>query len=480
MRSSSRAANSFFMIAGQFIGKGSLFVSVMLLSRYLSDSDFGALLFAIVLGQIYFILSDMGVSLVLNLRISMRPGNTQELLSTSMTIKLMLAILGLPLLVGAGLLMGMTGDRLLVQAVIGASVFFESFAEMYYSVFRAREMMLNEGISRTSKGLTGLGLIILATGLGADLVMVSLTYLARTLVAVTVAYWRLRRLGYTSRPDPDRSRMRELLLASLPLGIMGLVTVIHLRADTIVVRQMLGENAVAAWQQCLRITELMLLLVVPTLLPGALFPALCRSFRDGGYERETGDMARVFTAFAAALALGVASTGGRFLRFVWGGDYLRSFSPSELQFCLYFSIAGLGVMYLLNILVSSLMAVNKVRIVVPVTLSALVLVVAGNLLLIPVIGLPSAGVFFLAGNLLVTGCYWFFLRWRGFRLPVWKGSGMTLLVSMPFFALVPLTGRLPFIPALLVPAAAFVLTWWLTGGGDAVKRIFPLAEVNAG
>jgi hypothetical protein len=64
IKKSSKAANSAFMLAGQFIGKGSLFVSVMLLSRYLSDSDFGGLLFSIVLGQVYFFLSDMGVSLV--------------------------------------------------------------------------------------------------------------------------------------------------------------------------------------------------------------------------------------------------------------------------------------------------------------------------------------------------------------------------------------------------------------------------------
>ena len=33
---------------------------------------------------------------------------------------------------------------------------------------------------------------------------------------------------------------------ALPLGFMGLVTVAHLRADNILIKQMLGENAVAA------------------------------------------------------------------------------------------------------------------------------------------------------------------------------------------------------------------------------------------
>ena len=47
---SSKAANTGFMLVGQFIGKGSLFVSIMFLSRYLSDWDFGGLLFVIVLG----------------------------------------------------------------------------------------------------------------------------------------------------------------------------------------------------------------------------------------------------------------------------------------------------------------------------------------------------------------------------------------------------------------------------------------------
>ncbi len=464
------------MIAGQFMGKGSLFLSVMLLSRYLSDSDFGVLLFAVALGQVYLIFSDMGLSLVLNMRASVRPEDTQELLSASTTMKVALGILGLPVLVMAGAVLGMSGNRLLVLGVVGISVLLESFAEMYYSVFRARERMLSEGISRISKGITGLALVMLATRFGADLLTISFTYVVRAMVAVFVAIAGIRRLGYTVKPRLEWNRARELFVASLPLGIMGLVTVAHQKADTMILMGTLGENAVAAWQQCLRITEFMLLLVVPTLLPGALFPGLCRSFRDGRSARETGDMARVFTAFAAAAALGAVSTGERFLRFIWGSEYLRSFSSSDLQLNLYLCLAGLAVLYLVNILLTSLLAVNKVKVVVPVTSAALVLIVAGNIHMIPKLGLRSVGVFYLIGNLLVLVSYWLFLKLRGFSLPVFRESGLTLLVALPFFALTPLTGRLPFVPALLLPVILFFLAWSLTGGLEAAGRLFNIGN----
>lgn len=460
------------MLAGQFIGKGSLFVSVMLLSRYLSDADFGGLLFAIVLGQIYLFFSDMGISLVLNRRSSMRPTNTQELLSTSITLRIILSLLGLPLLMLTGFLLNMSSERMLILGIIGLSVFFESFAEMFYSVFRAGEKMVYESISRITKGITGLIAVLLIIHFKCGLIAVAFAYVIRTIAAAVTAITGLRGTGFSIRPSTDKGKLKELFIAALPLGIMGLVVVIHQRADNILIRQMLGENAVAAWQECLRIIELMILLVVPTLLPGALFPSLCRAFRDGGYERQIGYMARIFTGLTVVLSLSVVSTGSRFLRFVWGSGYLRDISAPELQLCLYLCLPGLAAAYLMNILLASLLAVNRVRIVIPVTIAALILVVGGNLLLMPVIGLPSAGVFYAGGNLLILVCYWVFLRWRGYSLPIWRETAISILVSLPAFAAIPLIRGLPFLPALFLPALIYIPVWWFSGGGRAVRAIF--------
>jgi len=470
---SSKAANSGFMLVGQFIGKGSLFVSMMFLARYLSDGDFGGLLFIIVLGQIYLGLSDMGVSLILNMRASVLPADTQELLSASLTLRMILAMLGLPFLMLAGLLLNMTPGRMLVLGIIGVSVFFESFAEMFYSVFRAREKMIYESICRILMGIVGLITVLLLIQFKMDLTAISSAYVARTLAAAIAAAVFLRRIGFSLMPSIDKEKLKKLFITALPLGIMGLVTVVHLRADNILIRQILGENAVAAWQECLRIIEIMLLLVVPTLLPGALFPSLCRAFRNGKYQRQTGSMARIFTGLAVVPSLAILSTGNRFLRFVWGDEYLRGIGASELQLCLYLCLAGLAVMYLMIITLSSLMAVNRLRIVVPVTTAALILVVVGNLLLMPLIGLPSAGVFYVAGNVLMLVCYWVFLKWRGYYVPIWKEALISILVSLPAFAVIPLTRGLAFLPALVIPAAIYLPIWWFSGGSKAIHEVFP-------
>ena len=470
---SSKAANTGFMLVGQFIGKGSLFVSIMFLSRYLSDWDFGGLLFVIVLGQIYLGLSDMGVSLILNMRSSVRPADTQELLSESISLRIILSFLGLPLLLLAGLLLNMTPGRMLVLGIIVVSVFFESFAEMFYSVFRAREKMIYESICRILMGITGLGAVLLLIQFKMDLTAIASAYVVRALIAAIAAVVFLRRIGFTLMPSIDKEKLKDLFITALPLGIMGLVTVVHLRADNILIRQILGENAVAAWQECLRIIEIMLLLVVPTLLPGALFPSLCRAFRNGGYKQQTGNMARIFTGLALIPSVAILSAGDRFLKFVWGNEYLRGIDASELQLCLYLCLAGLAVMYLMIIALSSLMAVNRIRIVVPVTTAALILVVGGNLLLMPVLGLPAAGILFVSGNLLILVSYWVFLKWRGYSVPIWREAFISILASVPAFAVIPLTRRLPFIPALLIPALIFVPVWWFSGGGKAIHEVFP-------
>lgn len=445
----------------------------MFLSRYLSDTDFGCFLFSIVLGQMYLILSDMGVSLILNRRSSMRPADTQELLSTSLTLKIILSLLGLPLLILAGFLLNMSSERMLVLGIIGISVFFESFAELFYSVFRAREKMVYESISRITKGITGVIAVLLVIQFNLGLIAIAFAYVVRTIAALVSAIKGLRAIGFSVLPNIDKGKLKELLISALPLGIMGMVTVVHQKADNILIRQMLGENAIAVWQECLRIVELMLLIAVPTLLPGALFPSLCRTFRDGGYQQQTGYMARIFTGLAVVPALSILSTGERFLRFVWGSEYLRDISSQDMQLCMYLCLAGLAIVYLMNILLASLLAVNRIRIVIPVTTAAMILVIGGNLLLMPVIGLPSAGIFYVAGNLLMLVCYWVFLKWRGYSLPIWREALISILASVPAFAVIPLTRKLPFIPALLIPAIIFIPIWWFSGGGKAVHEVFP-------
>ncbi|OPL18016.1 MAG: hypothetical protein AVO35_07600 [Candidatus Aegiribacteria sp. MLS_C] len=470
---SSRAANSGFMLAGQLLGRGSLFLSIMLLSRYLRGPDFGALLFAVVLGQIYLIFSDMGLSLVINMRTSVRPSDGQDLISVSMTLKTVLALAGLPLLLLSGALMGMTGQRLLLLSLIGVSVLFESYAEMFYSVFRAREKMAYESASRVIMGITGLAAVILMMRFGAGLLAIACAYMFRTLAALAVSSFFVRRMDYRIRFTADTARVRELLSAALPLGIMGLVIVVQQRADNVVLRQMMGENAVAAWQECLRIVEILVLLVIPTLLPGALFPSLCRAFANGSYGKRVGDMSRVFTALAVMSSFVVLSAGDGLMRLVWGSDYLRGIDAGTLQLCLYLSLLGMAAVYLMHIMVNSLLAVNRIRIVVPVNLAALVMVVGGNLLLIPLMGLAAAGALFVAGNLFVLVSYWYFLRTRGYRLPVWKEASITLGVSIPSFTLLMVLRGSGFLPSLVPASALFLVLWWATGGGSAFRRLFP-------
>jgi O-antigen/teichoic acid export membrane protein len=362
---------------------------------------------------------------------------------------------------------------MLVLGIIGSSVFFESFAEMFYSVFRAREKMIYESICRIIMGTICLITVLIFIRFKMDLTAIAFAYVIRTLAAVIAATVFAKKIGFSIQPSIDKGKLKELFIASLPLGIMGLFTIAHQRADNVLIRQMLGENAVAAWQECLKIVEIMLLLVVPTLLPGALFPSLCRAFRDEGYQRQTGNMARIFTALAVILFLSVLSTGDRFLRFIWGSGYLRNISSSELQLCLYLCLIGLAIVYLMNILISSLLAVNRVMIVIPVTTAALILVIGGNLLLMPVMGLPSAGIFYVAGNLLIIVSYWIFLRWKGYSLPIWKEAAISILVSIPAFAAVVLIRGLSFLPALLLPPLIYIPFWWLTGGGRAVREVFP-------
>ena len=171
--------------------------------------------------------------------------------------------------------------------------------------------------------------------------------------------------------------------------------------------------------------------------------------------------------------------GTRLLELLWGASYLREFDPWDLQLCLYLSLGGLAALYLINILVSSLMALNKIRVVIPVSAGAVVMVVVGNLLLIPRIGLPSVGVFFVASNILVLLTYWNFLRWRGYSLPVWREAGISMALALPAVPVAILMRNSAFVPAFMVPILLYVILWLMAGGYKTLRRLFPFSRTDS-
>ena len=470
-RSHSTARNSVSMLTGQLFSKGTLFVSLMILSRYLDDSHFGMLVFAVVLGQILIFLADLGVSVISNRKFSLDTTHMQELYSTSLGLRFITCVAAWVLLALCSSVAGYGTEQTLMILIVGLGSSMEACAELQYSVFRAGERMVFEAITRAAGGIAALVLVLLVVFADLGPIAASATYTIRALVMLTTSFAFLGRFKIRIQPSFYWKRMTELLRESWPLGVMGLLFVAFQRLDNVFIRELSGVESVGAYQESYRILETFVLLITPSLLPGALFPGLCRAFKAGREEAKNRmvSIAQLVTGIAGAVMIPMFAGGIEFFRLIWGDNYLRGLGLDEVGTTFILLLAAIPIVFWMNYLLSSVIASGRQKVTLPVTSIALTISIVGNLLLIPRIGIRGAAVMVLSANFIMCILYYIVLRRDG-PLPLLKLVWKPLIAALVSVPIIFLTAGLPIIIRMIVPTSAYLIIWFMLGGAEMLLR----------
>lgn len=459
------------MLAGQVTGKAGLFISLMIYSRIFTDGEFGELLFAVAISLILFFLADMGASLVTTRRL-VHSERTVEFLSQALQLRTILSGVSLIALAVFTLFMGYPETQVKLLFLVFSGFILDGYFETFYALFRARDRMIFEGLARSLQGI--LAVIIALTIRDKDLsyLWAGASYPIRSALPFLLCLTASAKMtGWRFLLPSAAASVRDLLKKAAPLGLMGFLLVAAQRFDNTLVKALISDSAVAAWQQCYRLFEPMVLLVAPTLLPGALFADLCRAERSG-WDQVSGRirwMTEVFTVMAFMIVIPFFFLGTDILRTIWGSGYLRGQSFSDVQSSLRILMFGLPVTYLFHIYLAVILAQGRQKTVLPAVSAAFLVQITGLVLLLPRFGIVSAAIMQLI--FIVTLTIWLGISTR----KTYGETGFARGISRPAVALIPfalLALFQPMSPAMNMVASltGFLLFWVLPGGGKAAAR----------
>lgn len=468
-----RRANSVYMLLGQIFGKAGLFASLMIYSRLLSDGSFGELLFAVSIGLIIVFLSDMGATMLITRRIA-AGGETNSILSSALILRSALSIITVSAVMLAGGIAGYSASQLILILMVSSGFILEGFCESSFAVFRARGQMVFEALTRAIHGLIGVSLAIFAWKTNQGVYFVGATYIYREIPALLFAYTILpRKLSFRLQLSSNVfSRVIPLLKAAAPLGLVGILFVIGERLDAVFIKASLGDEAIAAYQQCIKILEVLVLIVTPTLLPGALFAALCEAVQAGwGKARERiAWMTELFLVIAFLLIIPLWATEQHILRIVWGNEFLRGVSPDQLRSAFRIVLLTLPVAYIFNMFMAIMISMERQKRAVPIVAIALVIEIVLFIFLIPLLGIVGAAIGHLALLLVVA----VILSWDIHRN--FGPTGFSMGTRRPFLAAIPafiilMVQPLNFFANATVALTVFVTIWLITGGKNIIPRL---------
>lgn len=467
--------NSILMLSGQIVSKVSFLVTMLFLARYLDDKSFGLLSFAVAVGMVYMFISEMGVSITVNRLISLtNDGSSRALPSVASGLRILLSTTGLLLLAFLNWIFSRSLWELAVLIPVALSYSLDGFSEIPFAVFRASGRAGRESLARSLGGLFSIAAVILIIKADLGLLAAAAVFPLRSAVTMMVAAFLHLDTGFGLFPSFDRAAMLSLFRDSLPVGVMGLSLAAFQRVDNLLVRGVLGIEAVGAWNECVRIIDTMVLLITPTLLPGALFPGLCRALEQGGEaaKQKMRDTGSFILAIGTAVTAFLLASGSGLLALLWGAGYERGLASDAVNRAYEITCAGIVPVFWMNFLVAALIAQRRSSTATRAAAASLVVLLALLFLFLNPMGLPGAAAAMLAASLVFAVLLTIGIGRNtasglvGSLLPALPGACLAILAAVAM-------GRLgvPWLVKGLISGAVSAISWLAIDGRKVLGRL---------
>jgi O-antigen/teichoic acid export membrane protein len=444
------AGNALWLLVGDAVAKLAGFVFLVLAARTLTQTDYGYFTFSLSFIPLFLVFSGWGLDDALFREVARSRERVSELFASTFIPRVALALAAVILAVGIGSFFVPGNEQLLALAIIGFALCLDELGSALGTVFKAFEQMRYRALRILVNRLVSTALAIVAVIMGADLLIICVTYLAGSLGSLIFAWVALRRyFPPISMRDRKRELIFDLMRKGLPLGISGVLGAAALRIDTVMLQGFKGPEAVALYGVAFRFLESFLF--VAWGLSNVALPRMVRN--EAAIAAQTFELV-LSACFAFYLPLAVLGgfAGEWLVSTIFGAEY----APAGIA-VLWLTTAGVfyGAGYLARM---GCLSLGRRRAIAWAALIALLVNVPLNFVVIPRYGFEGA-----AAVTLVTGAI------EAIALAVVFASGNrsvrlrpTLLV--PFIAAGVMAATLAIgnfeeITAVLVGAIAYVLTF---------------------
>lgn len=372
-------SGSAFVLASKVVSALATAWWTILAARVLLPADFGNLAIAVSVVQIGGLLTDIGVQTVATRDLaSASEHQGRSLLGAVIYLKIILGIAGVGAIFGLTSLLPFDPEVGRLMLVLGPSLIFSGLSSLTL-VFRVRAsytyLLLIALVSALVSSVTayavylehGSAIIFAALNLGVTVISGLLT-----LIIVLI------RFRPSLRPRP---RQLELLLrTALPLGLAAILNILYYRIDVPLLGLLTSSTQVAIYTSAYRFLDVLTLL--PASLQAVSLPQMSALYKQGVkgltlYSQNYLDLAVIG---GPTLGLVLSNSALFALHLFYGGRY--DAATPTLQVLAWAGAATL----VTNVFVPLMIAINRSRSMILVTLIGLAVNLSLNVLLIPILG----------------------------------------------------------------------------------------------
>ena len=283
--------NTSSLFSAHLIGRlGSLVITVWLMPRYFSESEFGGYFVAIALTNLVASLTELGIQNPLIREMTLHLQQTRHYLGNALIVRCILSIIAYGIMVISGISLY---TPIIVEMIVflGLAEIANSLAQLYRCVFRAHEEMKYEALTviaeRAGFLLIGGGAILFDYGLVAVCQATLIASCINLILSVGFTRFRFTPLRF----KPSQETVKVLMQQALPFAIGNLFHLLYFRVDAILLSKLSPDGVDAnAWYGLAYTIATAFTILPGAFMMGAMFPVLSRA-----WEREKGRFPGAYT-----------------------------------------------------------------------------------------------------------------------------------------------------------------------------------------
>lgn len=289
--------------------------------RYLGPNQFGQLSYAQSFVAIFAPLAALGLDGVVTRDLVKFPDRKQALLGTAFWLKILGAAFSLILIILAGAITDNTQqDNLFIlllsvglffQALSVIDLFFQSFAQSRYVVQVQLVQTVISSVVKVALVLVEAPLWLFVASYVFDAICLALGFLFLAKIRGLLDVFRMF----------DFTDAKHLLRESLPLVFSGLAVALYMRVDQVMLKEILGNDAVGQFSAALKLSEAWYF--IPIAICNSLFPAIVagKSLGEKVYCSRLQKLYDLMVVLSVVVAIPVTFLAEPIIRSLYGYAY---------------------------------------------------------------------------------------------------------------------------------------------------------------
>lgn len=372
--------NSLLMFGQNVVVYGLTLFVAGVMARRLGQEHFGIFNYSFVFADIFFVFATLGLRSVTVREVAQSKGSIQNYIEMAFTLRFLLGLIAWLILVGVAWIMHRDSLVFICLAIASVSVVLNSVSTFMRDVFQGMERMEVEASTQIAIRFFTLIGVITAFHCGGGLLSVVAIYTAGSIVGVAIPFAALRRAGIPLRFRLSLPDTKKELRKGLPFAVNSWIGLFRSKVNPILLGQM-GTQAMVGVFTAGK-TLLYPMYVIPDSISTALYPTIAREWRNPSAKVELLLQRLYFYITLLGLPIGIGGfiCAEQVIGLIFGPGYpeaARVFKILVLIMPLEF--LTLPATYALG-------AIHQQRKVVITTVSAAIVNVLLNILLIPAYG----------------------------------------------------------------------------------------------